>query len=458
MKKVMTLIIVLTVSSIFFITDLHGKKGIREEFIREPIFNSKVYFYESGKGHAISVVLIHGIGDEGAGIWKNLIPELENKYHVVAFDLPGFARSSKENDLYSPQNYAAFVNWIVKKYTKGPLYIIGHSLGGAIALYYAGTYPENLERLIIIDSAGILNRSAFIKNFINIEPNKFLDVMNIPVSAVQNFIIANLESMDKGFKEESGGSSLSSELLKKKLYSGDPAKTAGMVLLNTDFSKIVDKTKVPSLIVWGEKDPVSPLRTGRLLEWMLPESDLRIMPGLGHCPMIDRPGDFNKIVIDWLSVPVKKKEIKTPSFTSNKAFICEGKDCVISDGDYDRIEVKNSNDTRIVSVTAKYIYIERSIVSIESSYIKSGDVGVKAIDSVVNLSGCSIDSDVAILTSNSSVDLAGVKLTGKSAAVKEMVLKSEDRSTVIFSVSKIKSPFNDGYKHEIKLVTDKNPY
>jgi hypothetical protein len=131
---------------------------------------------------------------------------------------------------------------------------------------------------------------------------------------------------------------------------------------------------------------------------------------------------------------------------------------VISDGDYDRIEVKNSNDTRIVSVTAKYIYIERSIVSIESSYIKSGDVGVKAIDSVVNLSGCSIDSDVAILTSNSSVDLAGVKLTGKSAAVKEMVLKSEDRSTVIFSVSKIKSPFNDGYKHEIKLVTDKNPY
>ena len=146
MKKVMTLIIVLTVSSVFFVTDLNGKKGSGEEFIREPIFNSKIYFYESGKGHAKSVVLIHGIGDEGAEIWKNLIPELENKYHVVALDLPGFARSSKENDLYSPQNYAAFINWIVKKYTKGPLYIIGHSLGGAIALYYAGTYPENLER------------------------------------------------------------------------------------------------------------------------------------------------------------------------------------------------------------------------------------------------------------------------------------------------------------------------
>jgi hypothetical protein len=221
---------------------------------------------------------------------------------------------------------------------------------------------------------------------------------------------------------------------------------------------MVDKVDMPSLIIWGEKDPISPLRTGLLLEWMLPESDLRIMPGLGHCPMIDRPGDFNRIIMTWLSFPVKKKEIKTPSFTSNKVFICEGKDCVISDGDYDRIEIKNSNDTRIVSVAAKHIYVERSIVSIESSYIKSGDVGIKAMDSVVNLTGCSIDSDIAILTSNSSVDLAGVKLTAEIAAVKEMMVKPEDRSTVIFSVSKIKSPFNDGYKHEIKLVTDKNPY
>ena len=170
--------------------------------------------------------------------------------------------------------------------------------------------------------------------------------MNIPVSAIQNLMIANLESMDKGFKEETGGSSLSSELLKKKLYSGDPTKTAGMVLLNTDFSKIVDKINVPSLIIWGEKDPISPLRTGRLLEWMLPESDLRIMPGLGHCPMIDCPGDFNKIIIDWLSVPVKKKEFKIPLFKSNKVFICEGEDCVISDGDYDRIEINPGRSPR----------------------------------------------------------------------------------------------------------------
>jgi pimeloyl-ACP methyl ester carboxylesterase len=78
---------------------------------------------------------------------------------------------------------------------------------------------------------------------------------------------------------------------------------------------------VPVLVVWGENDPVTPLRTGRLLEWMISESDLRIIPELGHCPMDERPDDFNKIVMDWLLVPAKRKEIKKPSFTSDNIYM-----------------------------------------------------------------------------------------------------------------------------------------
>jgi pimeloyl-ACP methyl ester carboxylesterase len=457
-KKAITLIAVFLVSSLLFITDLSGKTDSREGFVREPIFNSRIYFYESGRQHAKSVVLIHGIGDEGARIWINLIPELEKKFHVVAFDLPGFARSSKGNQAYSPANYAAFVNWIVKTYTKDPVVVIGHSLGGSISLYYAGAYPESLERLIIADAAGILYRSAFIKNFITVKPNKFLDMINTPASTINNFIISNLDKMDKDLTTENVDESLKPGFFNTMLYGGDPARIAGTTLLHTDFSRIIPRINVPTLIVWGEKDPVTPLRTGRLLEWMIPESELSIIPELGHCPMSERPDHFNKIIMDWLSVPVKKKKSRPSSFKSEKVFTCEGEDCVISGGDYDRIEIRNSNSGQIVNITAKHIYIERSIVSIESSDIQSRGVGVTVIESVANLSGCSIDSDVAILTSKSSVDLAGVKLTGKTAAIKEAALKSSDTSTIIFSVSKIISPFNDGYKHEIRLVTGKNPY
>jgi hypothetical protein len=65
-----------------------------------------------------------------------------------------------------------------------------------------------------------------------------------------------------------------------------------------------------------------------------------------------------------------------------------------------------------MKVAAKHIHVEKSIVSIESTSIKSEDVGVKIIDSVTTMSGCSIDANIGLLVSNSSVDLAGVKITG----------------------------------------------
>jgi len=458
MKKIITLIAVLALSSLFCVADLHGETTRTEEFIHEPIFNSKIYLHQSGRKHAKSVVLVHGTGEEGARVWKDLIPELEKKYHVVAFDLPGFARSSKDNKLYSPKNFASFIDWIVKKYTKGCISIIGHSMGGAISLYYAQMYPSRLERLVVVSSAGILYRSAFTKSFISIKPNKWLNIFQTPVSVAYNYMIAKLEELDGVLEPETVDKSLDSEFLRRKLYGGDPEKIASIALLHTDFSGIISTINIPTLIIWGEKDSVSPLRTGRVLEWMIPGSELRIMPDVGHSPMLERPHEFNKIVTAWLSAPPQQKERKPPLWTSEKVFLCEHKDCIISDGEYDRIEIRNSNQSQIMKVAAKHIHVEKSIVSIESTSIKSEDVGVKIIDSVTTMSGCSIDANIGLLVSNSSVDLAGVKITGKTAAVKEAGLTAEHKSTVILSVSKLHSPFNDGYKHEIKIVTDKNPY
>jgi pimeloyl-ACP methyl ester carboxylesterase len=237
--------IILIACSILFITVASGNTSSVEQFIHEPIFGSKIYFYESGKQHTKNVVLIHGIGDEGARIWMQLIPELEKQFHVIAFDLPGLARSSEGNQLYSPANFSAFVNWIVKKYTNGPVIVIGHSLGGAISLYYAGTYPENLERVIVVDVAGILYRAAFIKSFIKVKPNRFLDIIDTPASIVNNFIISGLDKMDKDLTPEKVDESLRSKFLAKILYRGDPTKIASVTLLHTDFSKIIDKVILP---------------------------------------------------------------------------------------------------------------------------------------------------------------------------------------------------------------------
>ena len=118
----------------------------REAFIFDPIFKGDVYLHEAGRHHAISVVLVHGVGDRGATIWDPLIQGLSKNYHTVTFDLPGFGRSSKKNVLYSPTSYAAFIKYVVDRCVRDSFILVGHYLGGAIALRFAATYPKDLRQ------------------------------------------------------------------------------------------------------------------------------------------------------------------------------------------------------------------------------------------------------------------------------------------------------------------------
>jgi pimeloyl-ACP methyl ester carboxylesterase len=68
--------------------------------------------------------------------------------------------------LHSPARYAAFLKWVVERYVPGPLVVVGHSLGGAIALHFAASQPENLQLLILADVAGILHRTVYTKELL----------------------------------------------------------------------------------------------------------------------------------------------------------------------------------------------------------------------------------------------------------------------------------------------------
>ena len=77
-------------------------KDVRSFFVKEPIFDSKVYVSESGVQHDHSVVLVHGVSDQASGDWKNVVDIIDDSFHVIAFDLPGFGRSEKKDMVYFP--------------------------------------------------------------------------------------------------------------------------------------------------------------------------------------------------------------------------------------------------------------------------------------------------------------------------------------------------------------------
>jgi len=94
-----------------------------------------------------TVILVHGVSEQGSDDWKNVVDNVNDSFHVITFDLPGFGRSDKKNITYSIEKYSSFLNWFIETYTKKPISLVGHSLGGAISLFYAGTYPNGIKRL-----------------------------------------------------------------------------------------------------------------------------------------------------------------------------------------------------------------------------------------------------------------------------------------------------------------------
>ncbi len=432
-----------------------ARKGI---YIKEPVFNSKIYFYETGEKNDTSIVLVHGVGSDASKIWLNLIPVLEKKYHILTFDLPGFGRSEKKNELYSPKFYARFINWIVDKYAKKQVYVIGHSMGGAISLYFAGECPGSLQGLILVDAAGILHRAAFSKSLaeLKVEKQGIMSFIKKPLDSVNYFIKTTIDNVDKKVMPEDISIVLENPLLREKVFGGDPQKIAGIALIQTDFGKIIDNVKTPVYIIWGEADPIAPYRTGKMLASNLKKAGLHGMENIGHNPMLENADVFNTLIINSINSNLKVRgrilQQKIPGSPSKKVRVIDSKDQHLFTGSYDTIEIKNSRNIKIVNVHARRIIVENSWIEIENSIVSSDDTGLNITDSVVTITGSVIKGKVAVFASNSKLDLAGVKIEGEEAAV-----KSYYESTIVFSVCRVKSPFNNKYIHKIIKVYYENP-
>ncbi|MDP1635529.1 MAG: alpha/beta fold hydrolase, partial [Gallionellaceae bacterium] len=134
-----------------------------EECITEPVFESKVCTLQANRNAPTGVILIHGLGGS-VDDWKDTLPELAGDFHVLAFDLPGFGKSDKGSKRYSPTMYARLAHFLADRYFRDkPYHIIGHSMGGAIALRFAAQRPLRLQRMVLLDVAGILHPQVISK-------------------------------------------------------------------------------------------------------------------------------------------------------------------------------------------------------------------------------------------------------------------------------------------------------
>ncbi|HSJ16630.1 MAG TPA: alpha/beta hydrolase [Solirubrobacterales bacterium] len=252
-----------------------------------------VGFQAAGEGPL--VVLLHGITST-SDAWRQVMPTLAERYTVIAPDMIGHGRSAKPRGDYSLGAYAAGVRDLlaVLGFERGT--VVGHSLGGGIAMQLAYLFPEYIERLALISTGG-LGR----------EVHPLLRAATLPGSEWVLPLLAREWSVRGGGAVHSVTSRLGIEpgpdLAEfARGYASLVHQGARDAFLDTmrsvigpDGQKVsaLDRLyladQIPFLLMWGDEDPVIPVEHGRRVRELVAHSRYVEIEGSGHWPMLDAP-------------------------------------------------------------------------------------------------------------------------------------------------------------------------
>lgn len=386
--------------------------AMSEECIKEPIFGSHVCVYQTNSESVNSVFLVHGIGDNASRDWEKQIPALEKEHHVLAIDLPGFGRSGKGGKVYSLEKYADLIEFVASYYDVKSFDLVGHSMGAAVSLVYA-TKPHNrVKQLVLVDAAGILHRLAIGKFMI-------AGAIKGDVSGtddIESYVVKIIEKFDRIFSRFSD-----------EIVGDSESNRVGVELVNYDFSTVLDALDKPTLIVWGDNDKVSPLRTGQVLHYRINGSQLKVIDGVGHVPMKESSEKFNELLLMFLSSRHNKNEKnidRQASVEQGRRGKCNERTGVNFTGYYDRIEVANCNDVTIENSNVGELIVFESRVSIYGSNIGNNKgVAINSVGSDIKMTTSTIRGEVAVRVARSRMDFAAVDIYSEDVPI-EVLSKS----------------------------------
>jgi pimeloyl-ACP methyl ester carboxylesterase len=410
--------------------------------VEEPVHKSPLFFVETGDVNKPVVILVHGLGEAASKDWLKVIPALEKHYHVYALDLPGFGLSKGVYFKYSPKQYSAVLNWFVEQYAfikrdrADKPTIVGHSMGGAVSLYFAATYPQQLKKLVLADAAGILERTSFVKHMseLGIDGTQYSPTWRRLTAKARNFSEAVVEY--SGSLYDPTTLIKDNETVRSLVLSQNGNANAALALMETDFSKLDFSTVAPTHLIWGENDPVAPPRTGKVLQHILPSVELHTIKGAGHVPMNSHPDQFNDLLLRAIENPPVKSQTATVEVVARTAH-CVHDDQSYFTGYYERLTIDNCKLAVLDNVTVKSLSVNESIVNISNSQVGRDSTLITVIDSAITATASTFLG--TLKSEESRLDLAGVTLTSTKS-----VFEATKPSLIIFSLSTINSPLYQG--------------
>jgi pimeloyl-ACP methyl ester carboxylesterase len=257
-------------------------------------------------GSGPPIVLIHGI-TSSSETWNSVGPILARHHTVLAPDLLGHGQSAKPRGDYSMGAFASGVRDLMLALDIGPATIVGHSLGGGVAMQYAYQFPERTHRLALVSSGGLGGEVA---GFLRAATLPGAELV-IPLLAASRVLAAGrtagrlLARLGIQFGTDTvemarGHASLRDTESRLAFVhtlraSIDPR---GQRVRATD--RLYLASRLPLLILWGGRDRIIPVEHGRRAHALVPESRYVEFERAGHFPYLDEPERFVSTIREWI--------------------------------------------------------------------------------------------------------------------------------------------------------------
>ena len=268
------------------------------------VHGRSVSFIEAGSGPVL--LLVHGMAGT-CDNWESVIEPLAMKHTVIAPDFPGHGASAPGGGDYSLGGLAGGLRDLLLTLGHERATLVGHSLGGGVAMQFTYQFPEMVERLVLVSSGGlgpdvspVLRAAAlpgadlFISATVGVG-TRVGSVLGRGLGAIGLRPSADVAEVARGYATLSDPERRKAFLATLRSVVGTEGQRVGAL------DRLYLAEALPLLIVWGENDPIIPVEHARETHAQLPSSQLEVFEDTGHVPQLERPGRFIAVLERFLA-------------------------------------------------------------------------------------------------------------------------------------------------------------
>jgi pimeloyl-ACP methyl ester carboxylesterase len=239
----------------------------------------RIRYVSLGRGKPL--LLLHGWGTS-LDTFGAMIEDLKRQFRITAFDFPGHGGSDMPPVTWAVDAFVGLTLGVMAELGIERASVLGHSFGGRVAIKLAAAYPEMVDRLVLVDSAGVPPPQTIKRRLKRVASKSANTIGRLgrPGQAVRRATVRRIASPD--------------------YKAAGPLRDTFLAIVGEDLRPVLPRIKAPTLLVWGESDGDTTLADAHTMEKLIPGARLLVLKNAGHFSYLDQYGRFRLAIVSFL--------------------------------------------------------------------------------------------------------------------------------------------------------------